>query len=95
MLLCFGFSWPAALIRSIRARTAKSTSLGFILLIMFGYLAGLTAKICSKQFSFVLIAYILNLCVVIMNLMVYIRNSRLDRTRERKSIAENPAEAAK
>ena len=38
MLMCFGFSWPISVIRNIRARTAKSMSLGFILLIIVGYI---------------------------------------------------------
>ena len=45
MLVCFGISWPVSLIRNVRARTAKGMSLGFILLIIAGYIAGIAAKI--------------------------------------------------
>ena len=44
MLVCFGFSWPISVWRNIKAKTAKSMSLGFILLIIAGYVAGIGAK---------------------------------------------------
>ena len=45
MLICFGFSWPMNAVKHWKARTAKSTSLPFIILILVGYIAGITAKI--------------------------------------------------
>ena len=39
MLVCFGFSWPINLIKAYKSKTAKSTSLPFILLITAGYVA--------------------------------------------------------
>ncbi len=44
MLVCFGFSWPLNVMKAYRARTAKGTSLPFIILIITGYVAGITAK---------------------------------------------------
>ena len=79
MLVCFGFSWPINLIKNIRAKTAKSTSLFFIILIMLGYVAGIAAKIASGQINYVLIAYFLNLFVVSLNLIVYFINRKHDR----------------
>ena len=79
MLICFGLSWPISLIKNIKAGTAKSMSLQFILLIILGYLAGITAKIISGNISFVLIVYILNLAVVTVNMGVYFYNSHLDK----------------
>ena len=43
MLICFGLSWPVSAYKNYQARTAKSTSLSFILLIMTGYVAGIGA----------------------------------------------------
>ena len=34
MIVCFGFSWPLNLMKAYKSRTAKSTSLPFILLII-------------------------------------------------------------
>lgn len=79
MLICFGFSWPMNLIKAYKARTAKSTSLPFILLIITGYVAGITAKLVTGQINYVLVAYILNLVIVLMNLAVYFRNLSLDK----------------
>lgn len=79
MLVCFGFSWPLNVIRAYRAKTAKGMSLPFILLIIVGYIAGITAKLISGQITYVLIAYILNLAIVSLNVIVYFRNVSLDR----------------
>lgn len=79
MLICFGLSWPMSVVKNIKARTAKSMSLPFILLIITGYIAGITAKIISKNFTYVLAIYILNLIFVSANLVVYFINRRYDR----------------
>lgn len=84
MLVCFGFSWPLNVIKAYRARTAKGSSLPFIVLIITGYLAGITAKIISGQINYVLVAYIINLAIVVINLGVYFRNVALDKKRTQK-----------
>ena len=81
MLVCFGFSWPLNVIKAYKAKTAKGTSLPFILLIITGYIAGISAKIISGQINYVLIAYILNLTIVSLNVIVYFRNVSLDKKR--------------
>jgi hypothetical protein len=81
MLLCFGFSWPLNVIKAYKAKTAKGTSLPFVLLIITGYIAGISAKIISGQINYVLIAYILNLAIVSLNIIVYFRNVSLDKKR--------------
>lgn len=79
MLICFGLSWPMSVIKNIRARTAKSMSLPFILLIIVGYIAGISAKLVSHNFSYVLVIYVLNLIFVSANLVVYFINRGIDR----------------
>ena len=81
MLVCFGFSWPLNVMKAYKAKTAKGTSLPFVLLIITGYIAGLSAKIISGQINYVLIAYILNLAIVSLNIIVYFRNVSLDKKR--------------
>ena len=81
MLVCFGFSWPLNVIKAYRAKTAKGTRLLFILLIITGYIAGISAKLISGQINYVLIAYILNLAIVSLNVIVYFRNVSLDKKR--------------
>ncbi len=79
MLVCFGFSWPLNVMKAYKARTAKGTSLPFIILIITGYIAGISAKIINGQFNYVLVVYFLNLAIVMMNIFVYIRNVALDK----------------
>lgn len=78
MLVCFGLSWPMSVVKNIKAHTAKSMSLPFILLIISGYIAGIAAKICSNNYSYVLAIYIINLCFVSANLVVYFINLNHD-----------------
>jgi carbon starvation protein CstA len=82
MLICFGCSWPMNLAKNIKAKTAKSMSLKFILLIIFGYLAGITAKIITHRINYVLAVYIFNIVVVSMNVIVYFINKRYDKKAE-------------
>lgn len=86
MLVCFGFSWPLNVIKAYKARTAKGTSLAFIILIITGYVAGITAKVINHQFNYVLAVYFLNLAIVMCNIFVYIRNKSLDRKAKNKNI---------
>ena len=79
MLVCFGFSWPLNVMKAYKAKTAKGTSLPFILLIVAGYIAGITAKVITDQINYVLIAYIVNLAIVSLNIVIYFRNVSLDK----------------
>ena len=79
MLVCFGLSWPINAIKAYKARTAKATSLPFILLIFVGYIAGISAKIVSGQINYVFIVYLINIVMVALNLVMYFRNVALDK----------------
>ena len=81
MLVCFGFSWPLNVMKAYKAKTAKGTSLPFILLIVAGYIAGITAKVITDQINYVLIAYLVNLAIVSLNIVIYFRNVSLDKKR--------------
>lgn len=80
MLICFGFSWPLNVIKAYKARTTKGTSLPFIFLIISGYVCGIIAKILMGIPNlFVFVVYWINLIIVSMNVVVYIRNAKLDK----------------
>ncbi|MBP3604999.1 MAG: hypothetical protein J6J66_00220 [Clostridia bacterium] len=86
MIVSFGASWPLNVIKSYKARTTKGKSLPFLLLILFGYVAGITSKFVNEAYMaafaqkwYVLFFYILNFVMVSADLLVYIRNYRLDR----------------
>ena len=86
MLLCFGASWPMNVAKSWKARTTKGKSLAFLCLILFGYVAGITGKLLNEAYMadfaqkwYVLFFYVLNFVMVFCDLMLYIRNYRLDK----------------
>ena len=87
MLVCFGFSWPLNVIKAYKAKTARGTSLPFILLIITGYIAGIAAKIITGQINYVLIAYIVNLAIVSFNILIYFRNYSIDKKSQQESEA--------
>lgn len=80
MIVCFGFSWPMNVIKSYRSRTTKGKSLPFLLLIITGYVFGIIGKLVGGSFKwYVLFFYVLNLAMVCVDLMLYVRNYRLDK----------------
>ena len=86
MIVSFGASWPMNVIKSYKARTAKGKSLAFMLLIFFGYIAGIASKFSNAAYMaafsekwYVLFFYILNLLMVGMDIILYIRNKQLDK----------------
>ena len=81
MLICFGLSWPLSLMKNIKAKSAENMSLRFILLIIIGYIAGITAKIMSHSINYVLIVYFINLIIVSANIIVYFINKKYDTIR--------------
>ncbi|MBQ3225539.1 MAG: hypothetical protein IJB48_00620 [Clostridia bacterium] len=90
MIVSFGFSWPFNVVRSYRARTTKGKSLSFLLLIMFGYVAGIISKFLNAEYMlhiserwYVLFFYVLNLVMVTADFVLYFRNKRLDKLAEK------------
>jgi len=83
MLICFGLSWPVAAVKLWRSKTAKGASVFFYFIIMAGYLLGIGAKIAAGNLSYVLGMYALNFLMVGLNVVLYFRNRRFDRQRER------------
>lgn len=80
MLVCFGVAWPFSIIKSWRARTAKGKSLGFLLVVLTGYVAGIAKVILADGLGgFLLIPYSINFCMVFCDTCLYFRNYRLDR----------------
>ena len=85
MILSFGASWPMNVIKSYKARTAKGKSLAFMLLIFFGYIAGIASKFVNQAYMasfsqkwYVLFFYFLNIFMVGIDIILYFRNRRID-----------------
>ena len=86
MIVSFGASWPLNVLKSYRARTTKGKSLAFLLLILFGYVAGITSKLVNPEYManigskwYVLFFYVLNFLMVATDLVLYVRNYKLDK----------------
>ena len=86
MIVSFGASWPLNVIKSYKARTTKGKSLLFLCLIFFGYIAGIISKLINEAYMasfgqkwYVLVFYVLNLLMVGTDLLLYIRNKKLDK----------------
>jgi hypothetical protein len=84
MLVCFGASWPLNVIKSYKSRTTKGKSLGFLILIIVGYIAGIVSKLLNESYMnsfsqkwYVLCFYVLNLAMVSTDLALYFRNRRI------------------
>ena len=82
MLLAFGCSWPFNIAKSWRSRTAKGKSVTFELIIVFGYLVGLLGKLITWSrtgvWAYSIWFYFADIAMVVIDIVLYFRNSRLD-----------------
>ena len=84
MVVCFGCSWPMNVRKSYLARTTKGKSLGFLIMICIGYVCGIASKIIGGSFKwYVMFFYVLNLCMVLLDVAMYARNYKLDQMRKK------------
>ena len=86
MVVSFGASWPLNVIKSYKTRTTKGKSLPFLLLIFIGYIAGICSKLINPVYMasvstkwYVLFFYVLNFIMVGIDIIIYIRNYKLDK----------------
>jgi hypothetical protein len=80
MIISFGVSWPASILKSWKVRTAKGKSSLFLFFVEFGYLCGILAKLLAGSITYVFPFYVLNLLMVAADIALYFRNCALDRT---------------
>ena len=92
MIVLFGASWPANVMRSYKSRTAKGKSLMFLILIEIGYAAGIVSKLINTVYMadfgkkwYVLFFYCLNFIMVGTDMILYFRNKKLDAQRDKES----------
>ena len=71
MLVCFGTSWPFALLKTIRVKNPTGKSLLFMYLILIGYISGILNKIPGiGHYDHVLWLYVLNMLMVAADLIL-------------------------
>ncbi|MBQ0101515.1 MAG: hypothetical protein KBT31_01805, partial [Firmicutes bacterium] len=82
MVISFGISWPASILKSYRSRTAKGKSLFFLSMIWIGYVAGIVWKVIdfsrTGAFKYPAVFYVINLIMVSIDINLYFRNKKLD-----------------
>ena len=81
MLISFGAAWPLNIYKSYITRSAVGKSVFFLYVINIGYLSGITHKV-LYNFDYVIFLYILNFCMVGIDIFLFYRNRQLDRKRE-------------
>ena len=82
MLLCFGISWPFNIAKSLNSRTAKGKSLQFEVCVVVGYLFGIAGKFVGGNVTYVVAVYLLDVTMVTIDILLTLRNRRLDKLAE-------------
>ncbi len=85
MIICFGFSWPLSVYKSIKSRTTKGKSLLFECLVWMGYVCGISGKIITHNITYVFVFYVINIIMVSIDLGFYYRNYKLDKLADAKA----------
>ncbi len=78
MLVCFGAAWPFSILKSWRSRQNGGKSLGFLTIVLIGYLSGITHKLLHSRDP-VIFLYALNAAMVAADMALYFRNAHLIR----------------
>ena len=73
MLVCFGSAWPLSIYKSLKSRSVAGKSLPFLITILVGYTAGTIHKLLNSM-DFVIVLYILNFIMVLIDIILYFRN---------------------
>ena len=81
MLACFGFSWPVSIYKSVKSKSTKGKSVVFLLIIMLGYVFGITHKITYSR-DIVLVLYILNSIMVAADIVIFFKNKKREEQQE-------------
>lgn len=85
MILCFFAFWPISVRRAWRAKTARGTSITSYILALVGYASGITYKF-LHNYDWVTVLYCINALIIIIGILVYLRNKRLDNRTEKSVV---------
>ena len=80
MLVCFGVAWPVDIYKTIRTRQVAGKSIGFMLIVLLGYVCGMAAKFYRAALGeppeTVTWLYALNAVLVAVDILVYLHFRR-------------------
>jgi hypothetical protein len=75
MLLCFGVAWPVDIYKTLRTRLVTGKSVGFMLIVLLGYVAGMAAKFyragTGEPLETVTWLYPINAILVAVDILIY------------------------
>ncbi|MCQ2555339.1 MAG: hypothetical protein MJ171_06775, partial [Clostridia bacterium] len=82
MVVCFGISWPMNIMKLLKSKTAKGTSVLFYFFIWIGYIFGLLGKAVKLSNGivtpgYVWFFYVLNIAMVTFGIILYFRHKKL------------------
>lgn len=80
MLICFGAAWPFSIYKSLTTHSTGGKSLPFLVIVFLGYIAGILHKYYYDR-DIVIYLYLLNLVMVAVDILLYLRNSRCRRNK--------------
>ncbi len=95
MLILFGASWPINVFHSYKTRSNKGKNLAFLLFVFIGYIFGILSKLLNPLYMaeisskwYVLFFYVLNYLMISADLLLYIRNGKIDKIRLKGDVYE-------
>jgi len=72
MLVCFGASWPLAAYKTYKSKCVHGKSIYFSLLILLGYICGLTHKLLYSR-DMVIVLYLLNTAFLLLDMYLWFK----------------------
>jgi hypothetical protein len=74
MLICFGVSWPFAIVKTYRTKRVEGKSLFFLCCVLLGYLSGISFKL-TGTYDQVIWLYVSNSAMVSTEIFLFLRYS--------------------
>ena len=78
MLVTFGLAWPVNILKTLRSKSTAGKSLAFLLIVLAGYVFGLSAKFIRGNLNYVAVFYAVNLLLVLADTLLYFHYRRLN-----------------
>ncbi len=78
MITCFGIAWPVSIYKLAVSKSTGGVSELFIWIVFIGYISGVLHKIIFN-FDLVIIAYIVNLVMVFIAILLFYRNRKIEK----------------
>lgn len=78
MLFCFGAAWPVNIYKSLKSRSTGGKSILFLFVLETGYVFGILNKLFYDR-DVVMFLYILNFLMVMVDILLFFRNRRLEK----------------